>query len=260
MRVLIAIPTYNEADNLARLIPAIRAAISEADILVIDDSSPDGTKAVVEGLARSGARVHLICREAERGYGTAVLRGLNEGIARGYDAVVTLDADFSHDPEDIPALVSGLDDADIVIGSRYQGGVRVLNWGIQRLLLSLAANSYVKLLSGLPCADCTSGFRAYRVDLLAKLSMRRVASSGYALLPEILFELSYLTDRIREHPVCFTERRVGASKMSIRVVMEASARPWLLLLTRMIRACGGRSRPAPALPTMAAKSTDTSRS
>lgn len=245
MRVLTVIPTYNEADNIVRLIPAIRAAYPETDILVVDDASPDGTAAVVEELAGDGSRVRVLCREKnERGYGTAILRGLNEGIDRGYDVVVTLDADLSHDPADIPALVSGLDDADVVIGSRYQGGVRVLNWELRRLLLSVVANGYVRLLAGLPCADCTSGFRAYRVGLLSNLSLRRIASSGYSLLPEILFEATYVTNRIREHPVCFTERRRGASKMSSRVVIEAALRPWSLLGTRVARALRGRSRRA----------------
>ena len=163
-------------------------------------------------------------------------------IERGYDAVVTLDADFSHDPADIPALLAALADADVVIGSRYVGGVRVLNWEIQRLLLSLAANGYVKLIAGLPCRDCTAGFRAYRVELLSKLSLPRIGSGGYSLLPEILFELTYLTDRIREVPVCFTERRLGASKMSGGVMLEAALQPWRLLVTRILRAARGRSR------------------
>jgi dolichol-phosphate mannosyltransferase len=148
--------------------------------------------------------------------------------------ILTLDADFSHDPADLPRLVAGLTEADVVIGSRYAGGVRVLNWEVRRLLLSLAANTYVKVLTGLACVDCTSGFRGYRTAVLERALERNIRTTGYAFLPELLFNLGAV--RIDEVPICYTERRLGESKMSRRVIVEALVRPWALWLQRPLRA------------------------
>lgn len=233
MKTLVQVVTYNEADNISRLIPAIRTALPHADILVVDDNSPDGTSALVREMGARDPRVQVICRTKDRGYGSATITGLHFGIDNNYDTILTLDADFSHDPADLPNLLEALDGADVTIGSRYVGGVRVLNWEVRRLLLSLAANKYVRFLSGLECVDCTSGFRGYRRAALEQVNLRAIRTNGYAFLPQLLFELGRV--RIVEVPICYTERRLGDSKMSKRVIAEALLRPWILLLRRAVR-------------------------
>jgi dolichol-phosphate mannosyltransferase len=233
MTVLTLLVTYNEAENIARLISDIRKQVPHATILVVDDNSPDGTTDIVRRIGQCLNDVHVISRVGERGYGSATLVGLRYAIEHGFDAVLTLDADYSHDPADLPRLAEALRAVDVAIGSRYVGGVRVLNWDIRRLLLSLAANSYVRLLSGLQCTDCTSGFRGYRVDALKRVSLEKIRTSGYAFLPELLFSIERAT--VNEVPICYTERRLGQSKMSRRVVAEAIIRPWILCLKRFTR-------------------------
>ena len=232
-RTLTIVATYNEADNIVRLVPQILKALPACSVLVVDDNSPDGTAEAVRALAESDARVSVICRKNDRGYGSAMVAGLQHGIENKFESVVTLDADFSHDPADLPRLLQGLANADVAIGSRYAGGVRVLNWDVRRLLLSLAANTYVRFLSGLACVDCTSGFRAYRVSVLQRARLRKITTTGYAFLPELLFNLNGA--KIAEVPICYTERRVGESKMSKRVIAEAIVRPWILFARRLGR-------------------------
>jgi dolichol-phosphate mannosyltransferase len=233
MKTLTIVVTYNEAGNISRLVPEILRHVPDSAVLVVDDNSPDGTTAVVQRLAAEDSRIAVICRTNERGYGSAMIAALQHGIANGYEAILTLDADFSHDPADLPALRRGLDHADVAVGSRYAGGVRVLNWEVRRLLLSLGANAYVRLLSGLDCVDCTSGFRAYRVEALRSLPLADIRTTGYAFLPELLFNLGEA--RITEVPICYTERRLGESKMSKGVIAEALVRPWVLFARRLGR-------------------------
>ncbi|MEQ1871867.1 MAG: polyprenol monophosphomannose synthase [Vicinamibacterales bacterium] len=232
MKTLTLVVTYNEAANIGKLVPAILAALPGTDVLVVDDNSPDGTSRVVAEFAQHDPRVQSICRTNERGYGSAMIAGLTHGIAHGYEAILTLDADFSHDPNDLPRLLEALDGAEVAVGSRYCGGVRVLNWDVRRLLLSLAANAYVRKLSGLACIDCTSGFRAYRTRVFKRINLSRIRTTGYAFLPELLFSLHL--DHVAEVPICYTERREGESKMSGRVITEAIMRPWGLFLKRLV--------------------------
>ncbi len=192
----------------------------------------------MRALAAGNPRVELLNRLSERGYGSATIAGMQHAIDHGYDVIATLDADFSHDPADLPRLVDALSVADVAIGSRYVGGIRILNWGVRRLLLSLAANGYIRLMSGLACIDCTSGFRAYKVAALKKVPLDRISSTGYAFLPELLFALNRVA--VEEVPICYTERRVGQSKMGMHVIAEAIVRPWALLGRRMVRALSGR--------------------
>lgn len=233
MKTLILIVTYNEADNVSRLVPAILGYMPDSSVLVVDDNSPDGTSKLVQAMGEHDQRVQIICRTAERGYGSATIAGLQYGIENGYDAILTLDADFSHDPADLPRLRESLGNAEVVIGSRYVGGVRVLNWEVRRLLLSLAANAYVRFLSGLNCVDCTSGFRGYRTSVLEPVNLATIRSNGYAFLPELLFDLSRA--RVVEVPICYTERRLGQSKMSKGVIADALVRPLLLFVRRVVR-------------------------
>ena len=233
-KILTLVVTYNEAENIRALASAVLKLLPSSHLLVVDDNSPDGTSDVVRAIQADNDRVRLICRTTERGYGSAMMAGLRAAVSDGFDVVATLDADFSHDPSDLPRLVEALGSADVAVGSRYIGGIRVLNWDVRRLLLSLAANTYVRLLTGVQCTDCTSGFRAYRVSTLRRLTeQRRIASTGYAFLPELLFELRPAV--IAEVPVCYTERRVGESKMRKRVIAEAMLRPLWLLWRRVFR-------------------------
>ena len=234
MKTLTLVVTYNEVDNITRLVPAILTHLPTTSVLVVDDNSPDGTAAAVGALSEHDSRVAVICRQNERGYGSAMITGMRRAIADGYDAILTLDADFSHDPADLPRLLNALTEADVSVGSRYIGGVRVLNWEVRRLLLSLGANAYVRVLSGLACVDCTSGFRGYRVDTLKRVRLERIRTTGYAFLPELLFSLDGA--RVAEVPICYTERRLGESKMSKGVIVEAVIRPWIFLLRRIGRA------------------------
>ena len=238
MKTLVIVVTYNEAANIARLVPEILRYVPAASVLVVDDSSPDGTGDVVRAIAAHDARVELLSRPAKSGYGSATIAGIQHAVRHGYEAVATLDADFSHDPADLPRVIDALTTADVAIGSRYIGGIRILNWGVQRLLLSLAANGYIRLLSGLVCVDCTSGFRAYRADTLRKVEFDRISSTGYAFLPELLFALN--TETVTEVPICYTERRVGQSKMGTHVIAEAIVRPWGFLFRRAVRAVSRR--------------------
>ena len=244
MKILTLVVTYNEAPNIRRLIPAIRDVLPEAAILVVDDNSPDGTAEVVRAFGERDARISCICRTTERGYGSAMITGLRHALANGFDAVLTLDADFSHDPADLPRLVEALGEADVAIGSRYVGGVRVLNWEVRRLLLSLGANTYVRLLSGLAAFDCTSGFRAYRAGVFRTIDVDAIRTTGYAFLPELLFSLGDV--RVAEVPICYTERRLGESKMSRQVIAEAVVRPWILFAKRVARAVWRPLAPVPA--------------
>ncbi len=237
MKTLTLVVTYNEAENISRLVPAILRHLPQSHVLVVDDNSPDGTAEVVRQYGAHDSRVNVICRTNERGYGSAMIAGMRRAIEEGFEAILTLDADFSHDPADLPRLLDALSGADVTVGSRYVGGVRVLNWEVRRLLLSLGANAYVRFLSGLSCVDCTSGFRGYRTSFLRRASLEDIRTTGYAFLPELMFSLNGA--RVAEVPICYTERRLGESKMSKRVIAEAVVRPWFLLARRFGRAVTG---------------------
>jgi dolichol-phosphate mannosyltransferase len=233
MKTLTLVVTYNEAGNISRLIQEILKHLPASSVLVVDDNSPDGTANAVRALAEGDERIAVICRTNERGYGSAMVAGMQHAVTNGYESILTLDADFSHDPADLPRLLQGLVDADVAVGSRYAGGVRVLNWEVRRLLLSLGANAYVRFLSGLACVDCTSGFRGYRASVLERGRLSQIRTTGYAFLPELLFNLEGAS--VVEVPICYTERRLGESKMSKGVIAEALVRPWVLFLRRLGR-------------------------
>ena len=224
----LVLATYKEAPNLTRLIPVLFETMPRARVIVVDDNSPDGTPELLATMATQYPGLQPVIRPGKQGYGTAVLHGFRTALDAGARQVITLDADFSHDPRDIPALRAALDGADTVIGSRYVGGVRVLNWHPSRLLLSLFANRYVKSILGLTVDDATSGFRGYRRQALEALLASPPKSVGYSFLVEILYRLHCLGFRIAEVPIIYTERREGQSKMSRRVIGEAIIRPWLL--------------------------------
>lgn len=235
MRTLVIVPTYNEAGNIEAIIHAVLGVSSQNDVLVVDDNSPDGTANIVEDLSRLEARIHLIRRSKKNGLGTAYVAGFKYAIEHGYDYVVEMDADFSHDPKDIAKFHEALRDADVVIGSRYAFGVSVLNWPMKRLLLSYAGNLFARYVTGVPVCDMTSGFKAFKIDALKSINLDSVRSNGYAFQVEMNVRAFRSGFKIREVPIVFTERRVGVSKMSKKIVFEAVKIVLILGIGRILR-------------------------
>lgn len=232
-QALVVIPTYNEVENLRPLVERILALPVPVDILVVDDSSPDGTAALVEDLSREHeGRVHLLLRPGKRGLGTAYLDGFRWGLARGYEALVQMDADFSHDPERVPALLRALEQSDLAIGSRYARGGGTRNWGLGRRILSRGGSFYARILLGLPVRDVTGGFKAWRAETLRRLGLDFVRSNGYCFQVEMTHRAFRSGARISEVPIVFEDRRVGQSKMSGAIFIEAVWRVPLLALRR----------------------------
>jgi dolichol-phosphate mannosyltransferase len=231
-RTLIVVPTYNERENVAALVALILEVAPEADVCLLDDNSPDGTAARAEELFGSNPRFSILRRTGARGYGRSLVDGYRYAIERGYARLVQLDADFSHDPRKIPALVAASLGADVVIGSRYCAGGRVENWPLRRRLLSKFANRYVCLITGLKAGDTTSGFRCYTRTALRRLLEGRIAAEGYAFLVEAVFHAQREGLAVAEVPITFTDRREGQSKMSRKVIFESVFMPWRLRFTR----------------------------
>jgi dolichol-phosphate mannosyltransferase len=220
--VLVAIPTYNERDNLETTVAAARAALPEGDLLVVDDGSPDGTGAIADRLAADDPHVHVLHRSRKGGLGAAYLAAFAWAAERGYRVVVEMDADGSHDPADLPLLLEAVaDGAELAIGSRYVPGGRVRNWPVHRLALSRGAGVYTRLMLGLDVRDVTAGYRAYQLDALGKLQLDTVASIGYCFQIDLTWRAVKAGFDIREIPITFTERRAGASKMNSRITVEA---------------------------------------
>ncbi|SCL36204.1 dolichol-phosphate mannosyltransferase [Micromonospora nigra] len=220
-RVLVVIPTYNEADNVSTIVGRVRRAAPGVEILVADDNSPDGTGVVADALARADGQVHVLHREGKQGLGAAYLAGFAWAAERGYDAVVEMDADGSHAPEDLPRLLDAARDADVVIGSRWTRGARVVNWPLRRLLLSRCGNLYARLALGMPVSDATGGYRVYRLSALAEIDLGSVCSQGYSFQVELSRLAHRAGVRIVEVPITFAERERGDSKMSPLIVVEA---------------------------------------
>ncbi len=228
MRGLVIIPTYNERDNIERLVPDILALDLPLEILVVDDNSPDGTGDAAAALASRIARVHTLHRPQKAGLGSAYIAGFKFALRGDYDLVFEMDADFSHDPASLAALVAAAAEADVVLGSRYLHGVTVVNWPIQRLILSYAANVYTRWVTGLPVRDATGGFKCFRRRVLEAIDLDGVRSDGYAFQIEMSYKAYHQGFRIREIPIVFTDRRVGISKMSKRIIWEAAWMVWRL--------------------------------
>jgi dolichol-phosphate mannosyltransferase len=232
-RVLVVVPTYNEKDNLPILADGV-LGYPNFRMMVVDDGSPDGTGAIADGLvAKYPGRVEVLHRTGPRGLGRSYIDGLRKAIAQpDVDLVCQMDADLSHNPEYLPALVAATADHDVVIGSRYLNGVSVVNWPLHRIFLSTFANRYIRAVTSLTPNDCTSGFRCWRREALARLPLDRMVSDGYAFLVEMLFEAQRTGCRIGEVPIIFVERRQGQSKVSSAVLMESLITPWRLLFRK----------------------------
>jgi dolichol-phosphate mannosyltransferase len=222
--VLVVIPTYNERDNLGPIVRRLHAASPEAHVLVVDDGSPDGTGTLADELADTDERVHVLHRTEKAGLGAAYIAGFRWAMERDYTVLVEMDADGSHAPEDLPRLLDALDDADLVIGSRYVPGGRVVNWPKSREVLSRGGNIYSKLALGVRINDITAGFRAYRRRVLEKLELDGVASHGYCFQVDLTWRTVRAGFTIVEVPITFTEREIGTSKMSGSIVREALLR------------------------------------
>jgi len=231
-RILVIIPTYNEADNILKIIPEVLKNTSTEDefnILVVDDNSPDGTAALVENL--NNENVHLIKREKKSGLGTAYVAGFRYAIENKYDIVFEMDADFSHDPKYLSGFVEKIKEGfDLVIGSRYVNGISVLNWPLRRLILSYVANVYTRMVTGLKVMDTTAGFMCYRVTALKQINLDDLKSNGYSFQIEMKFKFYKKGFKIIEVPILFIDRREGESKMSRKVVYEAYFLVWKLKL------------------------------
>ncbi len=229
-RILVVIPTYNERENLPRIVPAVLDGDSRIDILVVDDNSPDGTGEVADQLCeRHGSRVHVFHRPGKEGLGRAYLAGFAWGIERRYGWIVEMDADLSHRPEDLPVLLSSAENHPVVVGSRYvDGRVTVINWPISRLFISLFGSWYARTITRLPVRDTTSGFNCFRREVLEAIDLDRVESNGYSFQIELKLRAWRKGFVPVEVPIVFTERDTGESKMSKRIVREAIWKVWKL--------------------------------
>jgi len=233
-RVLVVVPTYNECENLPQIVPAILKQDPRVEVLVVDDGSPDGTGAIADRFAASEPRVHVLHRAAKEGLGRAYLAGFGWALEQGYDFIFEMDADFSHDPANIPRFVEAAAEADLVVGSRYASGVNVINWPMSRLLLSWFANKYVRWITRLPLTDATGGFKCFRRATLAAVPLDRVRSNGYAFQIEMSYRVWKKRLRLRELPIIFVDRMEGRSKMNRRIVWEAIWMVWWLRLQALL--------------------------
>lgn len=220
-RVAVIIPTYNERDNLAPITARVRSAVPDADLLVVDDTSPDGTGEVADRLAAADSHIHVLHHGAKAGLGAAYIAGFHWALAQGHDAIVEMDADGSHQPEELPRLLRALSDADLVLGSRWIPGGKVVNWPRSREFLSRGANTYARVMLSIPLHDATAGYRAYRATTLRKIGLDNVESQGYCFQIDMALRAVQAGLKVVEVPITFVERTRGRSKMSNAIVREA---------------------------------------
>lgn len=223
-RVVVLVPTYNERESLPRLLSQVRREVPEVDVLVIDDNSPDGTGEIADEHAATDPQIHVLHRAAKEGLGRAYLHGFRWALERGYDALVEMDADGSHQAKHLPELLAALEDADVVIGSRWVSGGAAPNWPMTRKALSVGGNLYTKVLLGMPVNDATAGYRAYRASALARIRLDQVASQGYCFQVDLTQRAVRAGLTVTEVPITFVERDRGTSKMSPRVARESMVR------------------------------------
>jgi dolichol-phosphate mannosyltransferase len=231
-RALVCIPTYNEAENIGRIVPFALSQSPEIDVLVIDDGSPDGTGDIVEKLTAENPRVHLLKRQGKQGLGTAYIAGFKWGLARDYDRFFEMDADFSHPVDRLPTMLELLKTHDLVIGSRYCDGISIVRWPMKRLLLSYGASIYARIGTGIPVRDLTAGFKGYTRKALESIDLDRLRVDGYGFQIEIVFAIVRKGLKFIETPIVFTERTAGVSKMSHGIIWQAL---WLVIRLRLRR-------------------------
>ena len=232
---LIIVPTYNERDNLPPLAAKLMALPVPVDLLVVDDNSPDGTGQIADELAAQNPRIHVLHRAEKNGLGRAYIAGFQWALARDYEFIFEMDGDFSHNPDDIPKFIAAAQQADLALGSRYCNGIRVINWPLGRLVLSLCAAKYVRLITGMKITDPTGGFKCFRRHALQALDLAAVRSNGYSFQVELTHQLWRQGLKIVEVPIIFTDRFQGSSKMSKKIVREALWMVWRLWLQNGLR-------------------------
>ncbi len=235
MKSLIIVPTYNEIENIQRLLPELMALDTDVRVLVVDDNSPDGTGKLADELAAENERISVLHRPEKLGLGSAYVAGFRHAIQQDVDCVFEMDADFSHDPAMIPRFIEEIASCDVVIGSRYISGINVVNWPMSRLLLSYFANIYTRVVTGMTIRDTTSGFKCFRREVLEHIDLASVRSDGYAFQIEMNFRCWRKGYRMREIPIIFVDRRSGTSKLSQGVINEAVWIVWWLRLQRILR-------------------------
>jgi dolichol-phosphate mannosyltransferase len=226
--VIVVIPTYNEAENLPLIVPEVLAQNPDIEVLVVDDNSPDGTGKLADELVANDSRVHVLHRHSKEGLGAAYRAGLARALELGGDFVIQMDADFSHPPDKLPTMIEEMRDYDVVLGSRYLNGITVVNWPIERILISYFGNKYARAVTRLPISDTTGGFRCMRRELLEGLGLERVRSDGYAFQIEMNYRFVKMGARIKEIDFFFLDRTRGSSKLSMRIGLEALWMVWWL--------------------------------
>lgn len=229
-KTLVIIPTYNEMENIPRLLPIVLSQDDSIDILIVDDNSKDGTAQFIIEQQKSNNRLHLLQREKKLGLGTAYIAGFKYALENNFDYIFEMDADFSHEPKEIPNFLKAIKDNDLVLGSRYIDGVRVLNWPMKRLLLSFFASVYTRIITGMPIKDATGGFKCFRRKVLENIDLNKVQSNGYSFQIEMTFKAYKKGFKIKEIPIVFMDRVKGTSKMSKKIVYEAVFMVWKLRL------------------------------
>jgi dolichol-phosphate mannosyltransferase len=232
---LIIVPTYNERENLPQILQRLLALAVNLEVLVVDDSSPDGTGEIADEIAAKDSRVKVLHRKTKDGLGRAYCAGFLWALERDYEYVFEMDGDLSHNPADIPAFLVAAKNADLVVGSRYSNGIRVINWPLNRLILSLAAAKYVQIITGMPVSDPTGGFKCFRRNTLKKLDLENVRSNGYSFQIEMTHKVWRQGLKVAEVPIIFTDRFQGRSKMSMNIVEEALLMVWRLLVQNGFR-------------------------
>lgn len=230
MKKIVVIPTYNEIENIENIINAIFDVVPDINILIVDDNSPDKTADKVKEMQRSNDRIHIMERAGKMGLGTAYCEGFQYCLDKGFEIIMEMDADFSHDPKDIPRFLEEINKNDLVIGSRYTKGVNVVNWPLSRLLLSYFANKYTKIITGLPVNDATGGFKCFKAETLRKINLQKIKTNGYGFQIEMNFKSWKNGAKIKEIPIIFIDRRSGVSKMNKSIIYEAIFLVWKLRL------------------------------
>jgi len=234
-RTIVVLPTYDEAENLPLIVPEILAQSEEVSVLVVDDDSPDGTGKLADELAADDPRVRVLHRSEKQGLGAAYRAGIARALELGAEVIIQMDADFSHPPDQIPTLLREIEHHDVVLGSRYLDGITVVNWPIERILISYFGNQYARLATGLPISDMTGGFRCVRREMLDRMGFERVRADGYAFQIEMNFRFVHAGARIKEIPFFFLDRTRGESKLSLQIGVEAL---WIVWWLRLARALG----------------------
>lgn len=228
MQKLVIIPTYNEIENMRRLLPILMGLPEQFDVLVVDDSSPDKTADFVKEFSQMNPRVNLLVRQVKNGLGQAYIAGFKWGISKNYNVLIEMDADFSHRPEDLVQILREINNQDVVVGSRYIPGGATINWGVLRKLISRGGSLYSRLILGYPVKDWTGGFNAWKTQVLQKIGLDQIQSNGYSFQIELKYKAQKNGFKVKEVPIVFEDRQVGQSKMSLKIVLEAFYKVWMI--------------------------------